>query len=463
MWLLVAPRTSRAELPAQPSVVGAAVTEVEVGTGPPGAHGATEHAPWSTLAATNVPPGSRRLTFPVPAGTEAVRVPVCAGRQRVLLDDVDVNAKPGPVVVDVPADGRAHRISVELDVSGYEHRVACGEPPRVGARGREAGQTGLVVIDFASPHAGAGGGHAVVYVPPDHDPRRPATLLVGLHPWNGSMWTYAAYEPLLAAARANDVVLLFPSGLGNSLYTAAAEDEVLRAEGALEARLSIDADRITLFGASMGGAGATTIGFHHPDRFAAVVSLFGDSRYDLATYVRGILHDGAGAHLVNALDVVDNARNLPVWLVHGEDDRVSPIAQSAVLARALTAMGSTVRFDRVPGAGHEGRVVTDFAARIVEHAATVRRVAAPLRVSYWSVRPGDTSAYGVRLHRVHATGDAFFDVGAVGGAVHLFAARGVDTIRLPRGAFGLSPAEAPAVVCDDPTARDVHVVWDSPP
>src|SRR6202142_3858081 len=96
--------------------------------------------------------------------------------------------------------------------------------------------------------------------------------------------------------------------------------------------LAVHPRAVSIAGASMGGAGATTIGFHRPDRFASITSFFGDSKYDLATYVRPILRDEAGAHAVNAADVADNARNVPVWLVHGEDDRVSPIAQSEILA-----------------------------------------------------------------------------------------------------------------------------------
>jgi dienelactone hydrolase len=283
---------------------------------------------------------------------------------------------------------------------------------------------------------------------------------VGLHPWNGSPWTYAAYEALLSAARAADVVLLFPSALGNSLYRADAEDEVLRAIDALLAEIAVDPDRITLWGASMGGAGATTIGFHHPDRFAALISLFGDSKYDLSTYVRGVLGDGAAAHRVNALDIVDNARNVPVWLVHGEDDRVSPIAQSAMLARALEAKHFDVTFDRVPNAGHEGRVVTDFADRIVSRAATARRVYLPSRVSYWSVQRRNDRAYGIRLTRARTTGDAFFELARVGDSVHLVHAEGVTSLRLPRGAFGMAPTATPAVVSDEPSGASIRVDWD---
>ncbi len=224
----------------------------------------------------------------------------------------------------------------------------------------------------------------MVFVPPGHDSTRPGALLVGVHPWNGGIWTYAAYASLLQRAAARDVVLLMPSGLGNSLYTAAAEDEVLRAIDVLAERVAVDPRRVSIWGASMGGAGATTIGLHHPDLFAGVTSFFGDSKYDLATYVRPLLVDERGAHLVNALDVADNARNVPVWLVHGEEDRTSPIRQSEMLADALTQRGFAVRFDRVPGVGHSGALVARFAADVVDRAATTR-VPDVTRVSYRSV------------------------------------------------------------------------------
>jgi len=160
---------------------------------------------------------------------------------------------------------------------------------------------------------------------------------------------------------------------------------------------------------------------------------------------------------------VDNARNLPVWLVHGEDDHVSPIAQSAVLDRAMRAMHFTVTFDRVPGAGHEGRVVSQFAKRIVDDAVAARRVSAPSRVSYWSVRPGDGGAYGIRLTRQHATGDAFFDLAREGETVHLVRAENVRELHLPRGAFGLAPTATPAVVRDDASSGGVDVTWDAAP
>ena len=180
--LLFHARPGHAELPPGPAVSGVDLTEVDVGTGPLDRPTSLEHTTWSSLADTNVRPGQRWLAF-TPTGGDAVLVPTCAGRKRVLVDGAEAAAGDGPLVLDLPRDGREHRVAVLLDVSGYEHRVACGGPPRAGTRVTARG--GLVPLDFASPHAAAGGGHAVVYVPPEHDDARPAALLVGLHPWNG--------------------------------------------------------------------------------------------------------------------------------------------------------------------------------------------------------------------------------------------------------------------------------------
>jgi enterochelin esterase-like enzyme len=348
----------------------------------------------------------------------------------VAVDGAPVQAPPGPVIVAL-APGR-HELALVVEATPYERRIACGERPRVGAAVRTI--EGLGMLRFESPHAAKGGGSAVVYVPPGHDVRRAAPLLVGAHPWNGSIWTYAAYADLLHEARACNVVLLMPSGLGNSLYTAEAEDEVMRAIGALASVVAVDPQRVSLWGASMGGAGATTIGFHHPDRFASVTSFFGDSKYDRSTYVRALLPDEGAAHRVNALDVVDNARHLPVWLIHGESDVTSPIRQSQLLARALEARGFSVRFDHIAGIGHSGALVGRYLAAVVDVAASARVPHPVGRVTYRSLRPEDDGAYGVRLERDPAAeggdqgSDAFVDVERRDDGIHVVRAVGVGSV-----------------------------------
>jgi pimeloyl-ACP methyl ester carboxylesterase len=350
------------------------------------------------------------------------------------------------VLVGVGPGG--HELVLEVKVSSYERRIACGERPRVGAV--VTTREGLGVLAFDSPYGPRGGGQAVVYVPPGHDLAKPAALLVGLHPWNGTPWTYAAYAELLAGAVQRDVLLLMPSGLGNSLYTADAEDEVMRAIDALGEVAAIDPQRVSLWGASMGGAGATTVGFHHPDRFAAVTSFFGDSKYDLTTYVRSLLLDDAAAHTVNALDVVENAASLPVWLVHGADDATSPVRQSEMLDREMRRRGFAVHFARVEHAGHSGALVARFLPEVV-HRASFMQAQSVTRIGYRSVRPWDTGAYGVHLVRRSPSGDAVVFADLRPDGVHVTKADGVRALVLDPGALGARVDPPPPIVLDGVT------------
>jgi enterochelin esterase-like enzyme len=457
--LLVSPVASGATFEPHPSVRGVDVVEASVRV----SGGLWRATAWEDLRLTPAVPGRYQVRFSADGGATgaSLEVPPCAGRERIEVDGRAAPASPGPVVVALPPG--PHDVLLTLQVSGYEGRIACGESPRTGAQ--ELTREGLGLLTFSSPWSSRGGGRAVVYVPPHHDLRTPGPLLVGLHPWNGSVWTYAAYAELLHEARARDLVLVMPSGLGNSLYTADAEDEVMRSIAALSEVVAVDARAVSLWGASMGGAGATTIGFHHPDRFAFVASFFGDSRYDISTYVRSILPNEAAAHRVNALDVVDNARHLPVWLVHGEEDRTSPIRQSELLARAMQERGFHVRFDRVPGMGHSGSLVARFLSELVDSAASARLPDPVARVTYRSVRAIDTGAYGVRIVRGASAssgstdGDAFIDVERRDDAVHVSRADGVRAVVLERGALGTSSDRPPGIVVDDPRAAGLDVRW----
>ncbi len=435
-------------------VRGPDVADVEVSA----AGGPWRQATWDDLDRTVVAPGRYRVRFPSVGGTTtSLEIPACAGRARVDVDGHEVAVPHGPPAI-VPLSAGPHEVVLTLDVTSYEQRIACGDRPRAGTPA--TGLEGLLVLTFASPAAARGGGRAVVYLPPGHDLAVAAPLLVGLHPWNGSMWTYAAYAGLIREARARDVLLLMPSGLGNSLYTADGESETMRAIEALSSVAAVDRRRVSIWGASMGGAGATTIGFHHPDRFASITSFFGDSKYDLTTYVRSLLPSSDAAHLVNALDVVENARNVPVWLVHGEQDRTSPIRQSEMLAEALKDRGFRVRFDRAPGEGHSGRLVARFLPELVASAGAARSQEYPSRVTFRSVRGSDTEAYGVRIVRDGARGDAFVDVALRDDAVHVQRAEGVRAIVLGRGALGANPDRPPRIVIDESRSAGLDVRWE---
>lgn len=437
---------ARAGAFAHEAVDGLAVEQVEI-TGPKG--GAAKHVSFSDLGKAD--PGVYTIKFSVQG--DALQIPHCSGRGRVFVDGTlrDRDSK-GPLLLPLDTS-KKHVVRFEVTVSAYDKRIACGEPPKVGAFAPSS--EGLGLLHFQSPFVSQGGGEAVVFIPHNHDKRKPSALLVGTHPWNGGPWTYAAYRELLDAAQAHDMVLLMPSGLGNSLYTETSEEEVMRAIDFLSGEMAIDRQRVSIWGASMGGAGATTIAFHRPDRFAFVTSYFGDSKYDMTTYVRSILGNDAGAHKVNTLDVVENARYLPVWLIHGENDQTSPVSQSVMLSDAMKKAGFKVDFDRVAGMGHESPLVVRFIRRVVDRAESARAPSRPARVSYRSVRSSDAEAYGVRIVRAGDV-DAFIDIERRDDTIQVLGVSGISHVLLLPGALGSHVGEP---VRMGPGVLPVDVRW----
>jgi pimeloyl-ACP methyl ester carboxylesterase len=429
LGLAVTSRSARAEgLLAHETVDGGGIDVMDLLL--PGGK-TTESVAFTELGKPRTP---ATYTLKLSATGDAVRIPHCSGRGAVTIDGkVADKGSKGPLVLHLGGDA-THEIRFDVAVSTYEKRIACGERVRIGPAARTT--EGLSLLRFATPNKGPAAGEAVVFVPRGHDVKKPGALLVGVHPWNGGPWTYAAYRELLEEAQAKDVVLLMPSGLGNSLYVADAEDEVMRAMDAVMKEVAVDRQRVSIWGASMGGQGATTIGWHRPDRFAFVASYFGDAKFDLSTYVRNLLPTEAAAHEINPLDVVDNARHVPTWLIHGEDDRTSPVVQSVMLFDAMKKRGFVVDFDRVPGMGHEGPLVVKFIRRVVARAAEARAPKLPARVSFRSTRGIDTEAYGVRIVRAGER-DAYVDIEKRDDGIHVLSGtEGTAQIVLRPGALG---------------------------
>ncbi len=436
-FLLTLSRDSHADL-SRKSVRGHDVDAVEL----EGRASPKQFASLRALAEEPWHQGVYSISFRTSAA--AVEIPWCAGRTKVFVDETPRTSALGPLVLELePGD---HSVRFQVEASAYEHRIACGGPIVAGVV--TTTHVGLQSLRFESPVTKAGGGTAMVFIPSDENksPNERFPLLVGVHPWNGSIATYAAYRSLLEEAERQRVVLLFPSGLGNSLYTAAAEEEVLRAIDAAARELPIDTSRVSIWGASMGGAGATTIGFHRPDRFASITSFFGDASYHLDTYVKAILKDEAGAHAVNPIDVIDNARHLPVWLIHGAADTVSPVKESDELHRALKKRGYSVRYDRVDDRGHEGSLVELYIRPVVALARASMIASQPRHVSYKSVRASDRSAYGVSIVK-RAQGDAFIDVEFRDSVIRVLHATNVAKVLLAKGALG-APEDAKVEYAD---------------
>lgn len=99
-----------------------------------------------------------------------------------------------------------------------------------------------------------------------------------------------------------------------------------------------DRGRLYLTGVSMGGYGAWTMAAENPGKFAAIVSICGGSP----------LQGGD-----RFTPIARRVGKTPVWVFHGEDDKVVPVGESRRMVEALKAIsGNQVRYSEYKGVGH---------------------------------------------------------------------------------------------------------------
>jgi predicted peptidase len=125
----------------------------------------------------------------------------------------------------------------------------------------------------------------------------------------------------------------------------------------------IDTTRIYLTGHSMGGHGVWHVGLAHPDRFAAMAPGAGWVSFELyipwflqKSYIFAEPHHRAARDMCLAEDwplrFVENARNLPVFILQGGADEQVPPTHARMFARRLDELGYSYRYKEDPGKGH---------------------------------------------------------------------------------------------------------------
>ncbi len=98
----------------------------------------------------------------------------------------------------------------------------------------------------------------------------------------------------------------------------------------------VDQDRIYLTGLSMGGRGTWRLAAEHAERFAAIVPIC--------------------ARRPDGVRSPEDARRLcllPIWVFHGAQDQIVPMAESDAMVTALRVHGTEVRYTLYPDVGHD--------------------------------------------------------------------------------------------------------------
>ena len=94
---------------------------------------------------------------------------------------------------------------------------------------------------------------------------------------------------------------------------------------------AIDTDQILVTGLSMGGAATWEVAMRLPERIAAAVPVCGKSEEQYA----------------------ELAKDVPLWVVHGDADKVIPVDCSRSLVAAVKEAGGNPKYTELPGVGHD--------------------------------------------------------------------------------------------------------------
>lgn len=218
-----------------------------------------------------------------------------------------------------------------------------------------------------------------VSLPPGINPRSGTRhrLHLKLHGRGGTLneLRFIAQHEGKALSKGQEFVQLDVFGRTNNAYRYAGETDVFEALADLERRVRIDNRRITLWGFSMGGAGAWHLGLHHPSRWSSVGP--GAGFVDFYKYQNQTEQRPAHQHKsLSIYDVVPyalNAHNVPVCTYGGEIDK-QLLASTTMVDRAKR-LGVPIKLLIGPKTGHRFHPDSfkEFMAFHDKHARTGRR------------------------------------------------------------------------------------------
>jgi len=242
-----------------------------------------------------------------------------------------------------------------------------------------------------------------VCLPPAYTPERAWPLIVSLHGRQDFDSFQCARAPCYAGA-----ISLKPEGRGATDYMLIGEDDVLAAMDDLMHLYNVDRRRVYLIGSSMGATGAWNLAVHHPDMFAGLVALSGNTDYRVwqerwgwngeaagtGSELRRFLHAAA-----SPVSYAENLQNCRIVAAHGTADEVVPVEHARAMARRLRELGYPFEYMEFPGATHGGLPgwFRSFAlARVFGHGAAP--VPASFRYRTASLR--HNRAWWLRLDRL---------------------------------------------------------------
>ena len=264
-----------------------------------------------------------------------------------------------------------------------------------------------------------------LYIPKSYDPAKKHPLLISLHSEEsnyrlnmkqvfGVSARYGEldsvtmhYNPPLPDA---DFFVVCPQARGTMGYQGIPEKDVYDVLAEVIRRYPIDPDRVYLTGIGMGGGGALRLALTRPDVWAAVLPL-------CASTPPGIE------------ELAPNALNLPIRLIHGEQDPIVPVQSARDWHRRLLELHDPVEYLEYPALRHNAWDVAYKDGAGFAWLGRIRRNRFPGRVRFVTRSYKYSSAYWVRIDRLTPGTLASIDARRTGNQVQVTTA-GLDAFTL---------------------------------
>jgi len=292
---------------------------------------------------------------------------------------------------------------------GYHDRIFVSDP----ATGvpSERGQDGIFQ-------------HYGVFLPssyatdPDQAPE-PAPLQWWLHWRGGSAHSGAAVVPKVFKqfGEDRDSIVVAPSGRGSSTwYVGRGHVDILQVWKDVFDTFVIDRDHVYVTGHSMGGWGSYLLALLYPDRFAAASPVAGpvtqgawtgvpyfegcdDFKFDDYTpcYIEA---NGSRPRDQHTLKLLENARHVPMAILHGTDDELVPVSGVTRQTERLAVLGYRYRYYLSPGYEHYSHPIADQWAEAASYMHSFARPENPQRVTYVRDMPFEIATEEVQSNGV---------------------------------------------------------------
>jgi len=211
--------------------------------------------------------------------------------------------------------------------------------------------------EFMSPYQPYG-----LYIPRDYVPGTPAPLLINGHSLDVNQNEYEAVSPnlydQLGDARSSFVITPLARGM-DSWYIDSGFQDVLEAWNDLKANFSIDDERTSIGGYSMGGYMTYRMGLLMPDRFAAAAAYVGPPAYQLWVPPADPQPPSPYQFAGQTNNIITNALDLPYEMNNGGADELVPVEGALAQAQTFTDLGRTHDFYFYPEADHLALILAD--------------------------------------------------------------------------------------------------------